>query len=234
MKRNTRQEEREASEVKHRKPNLKGIPTMILGLLLVVAALVLACYNIWDEQRAGLVSNDLLNSLESAIVTEQQEETARGSTNQTRDQPLYIQNPGMEMPVITIEQEDYLGTLTIPSLGLTLPVLDDWSYPKIKKAPCRYVGSVYQDDMVIAAHNYTTHFGSINKLRSGDTMTFRDADGNTFIYEVIELEILQPTDVEEMQTGDWDLTLFTCTVRGTSRVTVRCEKVDELPANWIN
>ena len=140
----------------------------------------------------------------------------------------------MEMPVITIEQEDYLGTLTIPSLGLTLPVLDDWSYPKLKKAPCRYVGSVYQDDMVIAAHNYTTHFGSINKLRSGDTMTFRDADGNTFIYEVIELEILQPTDVEEMQTGDWDLTLFTCTVGGSSRVTVRCEKVDELPANWIN
>ena len=127
MKRNTRQEEREASEVKHRKPNLKGIPTMILGLLLVVAALVLACYNICDEQRAGLASNDLLNSLESAIVTEQQEETARGSTNQTREQPLYIRNPGMEMPVITIEQEDYLGTLTIPSLGLTLPVLDDWS-----------------------------------------------------------------------------------------------------------
>ena len=234
MKRNTRQEEREASEVKHRKPNLKGIPTMILGLLLVVAALVLACYNIWDEQRAGLVSNDLLNSLESAIVTEQQEETARGSTNQTREQPLYIRNPGMEMPVITIEQEDYLGTLTIPSLGLTLPVLDDWSYPKLKKAPCRYVGSVYQDDMVIAAHNYTTHFGSINKLRSGDTLTFQDADGNTFIYEVIELEILQPTDVEEMQTGDWDLTLFTCTVGGSNRVTVRCEKVDELPADWIN
>ena len=78
MKRNTGQEERAASGVKHRKPNLKGIPTMILGLLLVVAALVLACYNIWDEQRAGLVSNDLLNSLESAIVTGQQEETARG------------------------------------------------------------------------------------------------------------------------------------------------------------
>ena len=234
MKRNTRQEEREASEVKHRKPNLKGIPTMILGLLLVVAALVLACYNICDEQRAGLASDELLNSLESAIVTGQQEETARGSTNQTRDQPLYIQNPGMEMPVITIEQEDYLGTLTIPSLGLTLPVLDDWSYPKLKKAPCRYVGSVYQDDMVIAAHNYTTHFGSINKLRSGDTLTFQDADGNTFIYEVIELEILQPTDVEEMQTGDWDLTLFTCTVGGSNRVTVRCEKVDELPADWIN
>ena len=229
-----------------KKRNLKGIPTMILGLLLIVAALVLTCYNIWDEQRAGTASDDLLAQLESVIADrEQTEEQAMSGladsarddaavTMQTSEQPIYVQNPGMEMPVITIDREDYIGTLSIPSLGLTLPVLDDWSYPKLKKAPCRYVGSVYQNDLVIAAHNYTTHFGSINKLRSGDTVTFMDADGNTFLYEVIELEILQPTDVEEMQTGDWDLTLFTCTVGGSSRVTVRCEKVDELPAEWIN
>ena len=31
-----------------------------------------------------------------------------------------------------------------------------------------------------------------------------------------------PTSVQEMTDGDWDLTLFTCTVGGKSRVTVRC------------
>ena len=229
-----------------KKRNLKGIPAMILGLLLIVAALVLACYNIWDEQRAGRISDDLLARLESVIADRGQAEeqalegigdSAQDDSDaamQTAEQPIYVQNPGMEMPIVTIDEEDYIGTLSIPSLGLTLPVLDDWSYPKLKKAPCRYVGSVYQNNMVIAAHNYTTHFGSVNKLRSGDTVTFRDAYGNTFIYEVIELEILQPSDVEEMQTGDWDLTLFTCTVGGSSRVTVRCEKVDELSAEWIN
>ena len=37
-------------------------------------------------------------------------------------------------------------------------------------------------------------------------------------------EILQPGDVEEMLSGGWALTLFTCTLGGRTRVTVRCEE----------
>lgn len=45
---------------------------------------------------------------------------------------------------------------------------------------------------------------------------------NTALYEVIELETLSPFAIEEMTGGNWDLTLFTCTVGGQYRVTVRC------------
>ncbi len=58
-------------------------------------------------------------------------------------------------------------------------------------------------------------------------------DGNVFSYEVALLEILQPTDVDEMEGGDWDLTLFTCTVGGKSRVTARCERTDEDTAGYV-
>ncbi len=34
-------------------------------------------------------------------------------------------------------------------------------------------------------------------------------------------------DVEEMITGDWDLTLFTCTLGGQTRVTVRCQLIEK-------
>ena len=51
-------------------------------------------------------------------------------------------------------------------------------------------------------------------------------DGNLFTYEMAERETLMPTSVEEMTSGDWDLTLFTCTVGGQSRVTVRCTLVE--------
>lgn len=50
----------------------------------------------------------------------------------------------------------------------------------------------------------------------------RDIDGNVFSYEVVSLETLSTYDVENMTDGDWDLTLFTCTVGGQFRVTVRC------------
>ena len=60
----------------------------------------------------------------------------------------------------------------------------------------------------------------------GDELSFTDADGNVFYYTVDEIETLSPFATEEMTSSGWDLTLFTCTVGGASRVTVRCEKVE--------
>ena len=54
---------------------------------------------------------------------------------------------------------------------------------------------------------------------------FTDVDGNVYNYEVAELETLQPAAVDEMKSGEWDLTLFTCTIGGQTRVTVRCDRV---------
>ena len=40
---------------------------------------------------------------------------------------------------------------------------------------------------------------------------------------MVERETLNPTDIEGMESGNWDFTLFTCTVGGQSRVTIRFE-----------
>ena len=42
----------------------------------------------------------------------------------------------------------------------------------------------------------------------------------------MEIETLKPRAIEEMDSGEWDLTLFTCTIGGSYRVTVRCEKTE--------
>ena len=139
--------------------------------------------------------------------------------------PDYILNPRMEMPVVRHEGNDYIGVLEIPRLGLRLPVMSEWSYPRLKKAPCRYAGTPYLDNFVISAHNYDSHFGRLKKLTEGERLFFTDADGNRFAYEVALIETLQPTNIREMKNSDFDLTLFTCTVGGKMRVTVRCEKV---------
>lgn len=120
-----------------------------------------------------------------------------------------------------------IGILEIPALHLRLPVLSTWSYALLKKAPCRYTGSVYLDNMVIAAHNSKAHFKKLSQLEKGDIITFTDAVGNVFSYEVAGIEILQPDQVEDMTSGHWPLTMFTCTYGGASRVTVRCEKENE-------
>ena len=94
-------------------------------------------------------------------------------------------------------------------------------------APCVYYGSAYKDNLVIDAHNYTGHFGRLKNLLPGNTVIFTDVDGNCFNYNVLETQILQPNEIKEMTQSDADLTLFTCTVGGRTRVTVRCERAED-------
>jgi len=131
-----------------------------------------------------------------------------------------------ELPTIKIDKERYIGILEIPKLGLELPVMSDWDYTRLRVAPCRYCGSVRGEDLVIMAHNYARHFGGLSSLSEGDSVTFTDMDGITTVYQVVAHDILQPTAVEEMTSGDFDLTLFTCTYGGRSRVTIRCGRVE--------
>ena len=187
----------------------RGILWINLGLLLLAAALFLTIRNMGDSRRAGQTSRQVIIQLCEAAET-----TTEALTESQPD-------TDREMPVRTIDGRDYIGVLSIPSLELELPVLSQWDYPGLKVAPCRYSGSLYRDDLILCAHNYVTHFGRLKDLRVGDTVLFTDMDDHTTAYQMVEREMLAPTDVEGMAAGDWDLTLYTCTVGGKSRVTVR-------------
>ena len=86
-----------------------------------------------------------------------------------------------------------------------------------------------ENDIIIAAHNYNDHFGHIGDLDSGDEMIFTDTDGISHHYEVDFTQYVDGYDVDAMYRGesnDWDITLFTCTLSGQSRVTVRGLRVE--------
>ena len=196
-----------------------------IGLLLLAAALFLTVYNFWSDAMASVSSNTALEYLKP----DNKEHTGvslpvlpSGETLEEAYLPDYVLNPEMDMPQEEVDGQEYSGVLTIPALSLDLPVIGEWSYSNLRTAPCRYAGSVYLNNMVIAAHNYRSHFGRLKDLPQGEEVIFTDMDGNVFRYRTAEMEILSPFAVEEMTSGDWDMTLFTCTVGGQSRVTVRC------------
>ncbi|MCH5197524.1 MAG: sortase [Oscillospiraceae bacterium] len=196
---------------KRRKHTKAGVALMLSGVLLVACALVLVEHNIYQDLSAGKLRNEILEEIESKIESIDED---------------YVFNPKMEMPTIEINGYLYVGTLSIPLLDLNLPVLDRWDDSRLKISPCRYMGSVYDNDMIIAAHNYRSHFGKLKDLKIGDEITFTDVDGNVFNYVVSETELLDKTAIEEMESGGWDITLFTCTPGGAARVTIRCTKID--------
>ena len=190
-----------------------------MGLLLLAAALCLTVYNLWDGFRAEQSARQAVDFLEDQIPSKN---TSESDPNEIPD---YILNPNMNMPEKTKDGIDYIGILEIPSLDLKLPVISEWSYPNLKIAPCRYSGSAYLDNMVIAAHNYSSHFGLLDNLKKGDKAFLIDMDGNRFDYEVELVEMLPPTSVEEMTSSGYDLSLFTCNLSGEARVTVRLNRV---------
>ena len=209
----------------------KGTGLIFLGLLLIAAALFLASYNLYDELRAEQAAKQAATQLDAYLPAEAAPEAPTDPVEDqdplVRDErtviPDYVLSPNMEMPVETINGIDFIGVLRIPALELELPIISEWNYPNLKSAPCRYSGSAYLNNLILCGHNYASHFGSLKTLSEGDIATFTDIDGNVFIYKMVERETLNPTDIEGMESGNWDLTLFTCTVGGQSRVTIRFE-----------
>ena len=195
---------------------------MVLGALLILASAALLAYNQWDASRADKAAQQALDGLEQTL-NETVEEKAK-------DDSVILQlelDPEQEMTETELDGWSYIGCLSIPSIGLELPVMSEWSYAGLKIAPGRYSGSTYADNMVVCAHNYAKHFSPIKWLAEGTPVYFTDMDGMRWSYEVSYVENLQPTQIEKMteKTGEsdqWDLTLFTCTTGGRARCAVRC------------
>ncbi len=202
---------------------MKGKILTGMGLLLIAAALLLTVYNIRESDRAGAESEEMVVRMESLTA----DLPERLETEKKELVPEYKKNPEMEMPTVEVNGQECVGMIEIPALGLKLPVISEWSDAKLKKAPCRYSGSAYLKNMIIAGHNYRTHFSGIKRLNPGDSIVFTDADGNIFSYEVAEIETVGGYDIEKMEAGDWDLTLFTCTNKGKARAAVRCREIEK-------
>ena len=223
----------------------RGSGLIMLGLALIIGAFGLMFWNMYDENRAQASTERVMEQLQNEIPDYHPAEPYVPRETQNHDKPDlsdpaarlpeeqeipdYQLDPQREMAVKIVNGRPYIGVLSIPVLGLELPVIQEWNYPDLRIAPCRYVGSVYTDNLVIAAHNYISHFGNLKYLQPGDSITFTDMEGNKFHYEVDLLETLEPTAVEEMTSGGWELSLFTCTIGGKLRVTVRCILVGEEP-----
>lgn len=206
-----------------------------IGALLFLAGASLFAFNEHEARMADRATVNLLPELIAAIeqsATEPEalpvpEETEEPDGTQPPQEPSTEPQPVLfSMTEVTIGGYPYVGYVSIPALELMLPVMADWSYHRLRIAPCLYTGTVMGNDLVILAHNYKSHFGRISQLEMGDEVTFTDMDGVTTHYQVAALDVLSATAVEEMVAGEYDLTLFTCTYGGKSRVTLRCDRAD--------
>lgn len=201
---------------------------LILGGILLLAVVAQIIWNLNAARQSSKSASNVVSQMHNLVGHKETSSEdldpslAENGLSATPGENGYIST---EEVVVDIDGYGYIGYLTFPTLDLQLPVMSEWDYTRLKVAPCRYVGTVATDDIVIAAHN-NRHFGPINDLALGDSVIFTDMNGVSIHYEVVESGILASTAIEEMTSGEFDLTLFTCTIGGKSRVTVRCNRTE--------
>ena len=200
-------------------PKKTGIAIIAVGAVLILSALLLLLYNRYEDAHAGQEAESLLASVEAAISAQEMAAPNKPESTEALSLPL---DP--EMPVVTLGGYEYVGYVEIPTLGLKLPVMAEWDYTRLQIAPCRQFGSSRTDNLVIAAHNYDTHFGKLKELSKGDTVIFTDMEGIVSTYCIEKLETLSPDAVDTVLNSGYDLVLYTCTKGGKTRVTVFCDR----------
>ena len=187
---------------------------IITGIVCVIAALSLFIYNKTASDNAARFAAEAVAGLQRITVTD--------------DAAVPVNNDvGTDDDSVKVNGYDFIGYISIPTLRLDLPVMSEWSYDNLNRSPCRYSGSPDTDDLVIAAHNYSSHFGFISSLNVGDVVNFTDIRAKQTNYRVELIDTLSPTSVAEMTAGEYDLTLFTCTYSGQARVTVRLNRIHQ-------
>ncbi len=199
---------------------------LTVGIVMILSAGALAAHNRLEASQAGKRSEDVVQKIELQLEQRQEVMVTEPEMPLLPVLPQTTEPEHAEMPELEVDGLQYVGYLSIPAMERQLPVLSDWDEELLKTAPCRYSGSTVTDDLVIMAHNYREHFGRLSRLTIGDTLTLTDMDGVVHGYEVVAVEVLESHAIDDMTAGAYDLTLFTCTFGGESRVTVRCDRME--------
>lgn len=187
----------------------QGIVLILLGFFLIGCALFLRKYNLQEDTEAKQSSAELLKQVQSVISLQP-------------DPPPQGPSSVPPLTVAAINGYEYIGYLSIPDIDVVLPVMSDWDYRRLKLAPCRQFGSAETANLVIAAHNYKSHFGYLFRLNVGAPIQFTNAQGTTYHYTVAAVKTLSPQEVDAVQNSGYPLVLYTCTPHGATRVVVFC------------
>lgn len=198
-------------------PKNTGVTFVVLGIALLLCALQLLILNSEENRIARESADSALKALQSEVVSIPP--TTDAAASDSVPTPL-----SPEMPVKVIDGYEYIGWLSIPALELELPVMAALDYERLDFAPCRQSGSSRLDNLVIAAHNYASHFGSLPEIQLGAEILFTDMDGIENRYILASLETIPPDASDMVLNSEYALVLYTCTPGGAMRVAAFCDR----------
>lgn len=214
----------------------RGWLCIAMGIVMLCAAGALHLINEQQDKLAGQNSAVLLEMMReemlyggglphvpAATAEPTVEPTVEPEPEPAPELPLEetpVEEP--ELPLMEFDGYSLMGILTAPSVDVELPILGEWNYTLLQVAPCRYSGSIAEENLILLGHNFKSHFDSLKNIAVDDPVEFLSADGELHKYIVAEIELLHKYDVDKLERDEYALTFFTCTRGGEHRLVIRC------------
>jgi len=128
----------------------------------------------------------------------------------------YTYSPGKPAPTYIKEappgQGAVVGTIDIPAIGLSTPILEGVSSRALRLAVGRIPGTALPGDrgnMALAGHRDTV-FRGLSRIKHHDQVVVTTPKGSQ-IYRVRSMEVVEPKDTRVLEpTSESKLTLVTC------------------------
>ena len=126
----------------------------------------------------------------------------------------------MQMPVLSVEDADFVGLLEIPAYGVKLPVCDQWQSAALSRYPCRFWGTAYDGSLIVGGN--ATQLACLGQVQIGDRVQVTDMQGAVFSYTVTRIRRADHADNETLQ-SEAALTLFAQDGYNVEYIIVECE-----------
>ena len=186
-----------------------SIRKVVAGLLIAAGIAIMAVPFFW-RATGEKQTEQLISEFEQTLEDDYDEETdvEEEQTSISKEDEAILKEGGV------------IGIIEIPGLDIRYPVMEGTT-SKVLNA-----GIGESGNCVLCGHNgsrYGTFFTPLSQISIGDEVMITDKNGLKHIYEVIETEVVNPYDNSiKTQGTEKELTLFTCSQKGTMRFVVRC------------
>ena len=186
----------------------RGNLFLIAGCLLVAGSLVLLVYSRIHSEQARKRNVETVAQI-AAIIPPRSDGAMDSYSN-------------MEMPVLQIGGEDYIGLLDIPAFGLTLPIGSSWDTGKVTTYPCRFWGTVYDGSLIVGGADQPGQLDCLDQIWNGSIVTVTDMTGSVFRYVVSSVERSKTAHSDVLVDESAALTLFVRDAYNLEYIIVRC------------
>ena len=194
---------------------------LVSGILLIIAAS--SAYQAYNEG-----DTPQKNAEETLVAFEQLVLKTDETEPRSISEPLITIEKIDEEPITEVKKTTYspIAKVQIDKIGLNVSVLSEWSYELLDISVNKFSGPEPNEpgNFIVIGHNYINkaHFGSLHLVEIGDSIDLTDLSGRTVTYEVFEVLIIKPDEVEKLQSDNpLALTLITCDTNNEYRLVVK-------------